>query len=214
MVAQGALVAGVSCYAASDISGYAWTPFQVLGIDPDSERLQVAKEKYPASNLEYKEGSGEDIPGTDYDIVFSNSVLHWCKNKDLVFKQVNKSLKEGGTFGFVTPADFDPEKQFFSPANMFSSECRQAMLNDVHHISSYEFLQLAADNNFSLIYFKKHFRKWRFEDVNALVVFHLTHYKGQFSSSHFNTELMKEHYGDGEIVISIPYITVIVVKGT
>ncbi len=54
-----------------------------------------------------------------------------------------------------------------------------------------------------------YFRKWRFEDVNSLIVFHLIHCKGQFTSSHFNTEIMN---GDGEIIISIPYITVIVVK--
>ena len=183
-----------------------------MGIDPDSQRLKVAKENYPASNLQYLEKSGEDIPGGGYNIVFCNSVLHWCKDKDFVFKQVEKSLTVGGTFGFVTPTDFDVINEFFTPATMFSSECRQAMIDGVHHVSSNEILRLASVNDFSLTYFKKHFRKWRFEDVNKLIEFHLTHYKGQFDSSDFNTEAMKEHYGKGKIVFTIPYITVIMNK--
>ena len=68
----------------------------VVGIDPDEERLKVAREKHTASNLKYLNGIAENIPGTDYDLVFSNHVIHWCKDKDLVFKQVHKSLKKGG----------------------------------------------------------------------------------------------------------------------
>ena len=172
----------------------------------------MAKTKYAACNSQYLERSGEDIPGEGYDIVFCNSVLHWCKDKDLVFKQVEKSLKEGGTFGFVTPSDFDAEREFFTPANMFSSECRQVMMNDVHHISSNEFLHLATTNNFTLMYCKKHLRNWKFKNVNELVEFHVIHYKGRFNFTHFNIEAMKEHYGDGEFTITIPYITVILKK--
>ena len=167
----------------------------------------MAKEKYPASNLQYLERSGEDIPGSNYDIIFSNSVLHWCKDKDLVFKQVKQSLKNGGTF--VTPADFDVEEQFLTPPNMVSSKCRKAMISGVHHVSSQEFLRLSTANNLSLIYFKKHLRKWQFEDVNRLIEFHMTHYKGRLDFSDFNVEVMKEHYGDGEIEITVPYITVV-----
>ena len=58
---------------------------KVVGIDPDTERLQLAKEKYSASNIEYLEGSAENIPGGDYGLVFSNHVLHWCNDKNLVF---------------------------------------------------------------------------------------------------------------------------------
>ena len=72
----------------------------VVGIDPDEERLKVAREKHIASNLKYLSGIAENIPGTDYDLVFSNHVIHWCKDKDLVFKQVHKSLKKGGKFAF------------------------------------------------------------------------------------------------------------------
>ena len=157
---------------------------------------------------------GEDVPGDAcYDAIFSNSVLHWCEDKDLVFKQVQKSLKEGGKFGFVTPADFDAVQELFSPANMFTSECRESMIEDCHYVSSYEHVQLAMANNFSLVYFKKHVRDWRFGCVNELIEALMTHHHG-FDSSHFNAEAMREHYGEGEFVVSIPYITVILTKNS
>ena len=49
---------------------------KLVGIDPDTERLRLAKEMYSASNIEYLERSAEDIPGGRYDLVFSNHVLH------------------------------------------------------------------------------------------------------------------------------------------
>ena len=74
---------------------------QVIAIDPDVERLEIARMKHGAPNLTYYEGSAYEIPGTDYDYVFSNYVLHWIKDKDLVFKQVSKALKKGGEFAFT-----------------------------------------------------------------------------------------------------------------
>ena len=183
--------------------------FQVLGIDPDFERLQVAKEKYPASNLEYMVGSGEDISGTDYDIVFSNSVLHWCIDKDRVFKQVAKSLKSGGRFGFVVTADFNITTTMYSPKDLFSPECRQYLINQVHLPSINELLHLLINNNFNLKFFNEHLREWRFTDVNKLIEFHMTHLKGVFDETHFNTEAFMKFYGEGDIVVKMPYITVI-----
>ena len=191
-----------------------YVSLQVVGIDPDSERLQVASEKYSADNVCYFEGSGENsnVFGGDYDIVFCNSVLHWCKDKNLVFKNVAKSLKPGGTFGFVTPADFNVEKHFFTPAKMFSHECHKALLNHVHHASSETFLSIAAANNLKVTHFSKHLREWKFENVSKLIEFHMTHYKGQLGPEHFNVEAMENHYGNGSISFTIPYITVVAYK--
>ena len=76
--------------------------------------MSLAKKMYTADNLEYYEGKAEDIPGTDYDIVFSNYVLHWCMDKDLVFKQVSKCLKKGGKFVFtlILNSNMGSEKMF------------------------------------------------------------------------------------------------------
>lgn len=75
---------------------------RVVAVDPDGERIKVAKESYACDNVRFLVASGEDFPEDQYDIVFSSSVLHWIKDKEAVFKRVYKHLKPGGRFGFTT----------------------------------------------------------------------------------------------------------------
>jgi ubiquinone/menaquinone biosynthesis C-methylase UbiE len=185
---------------------------QVIGIDPDLDRLKIAREKYSANNIEFLEGAAEEPPLQRFDIVFSNSVLHWCEDKDKVFKQVAKRLQDGGKFGFVIPVDFDTTEQFFTPANMLSPECREAMMNDVHIVSSKNIKELLKKNDFTIKVYNRIIREWVFEDVNKLIEFHMTHSKGQFDHEHFNVDVMKHHYGDGKINFNMPYITVVAIK--
>ena len=185
------------------------SPPPVVGIDPDCQRLQLAKEKYSASNLEYIEGSGDDIPGTGYDIIFANGVLHWCPDKDHVFKQVAQSLKGGGKFGFViVTADFDTVNTMYLPKELFSPECRQHLLDLVHLLPTNELLTLLIANNFKLKFFKEHLREWRFSNAHELIKFHMLNLKG-FDKTHINIEAFNKCYGEGDIVIQIPCITIV-----
>ena len=155
----------------------------------------------------------EELPLQHFDAVFSNSVLHWCKNKDVVFKEVSKRLQEGGKFGFVTPADFDTTEQFFTPSNMFSQENWEAMKNSVNIVPSKLIRELLLKNRFTVEFYDTHLREWAFEDIYKLIEFHMTHHnKGQFGLEHFNVDVMKQHYGDGRIVFTMPYVTAIAVK--
>ena len=184
---------------------------QVVGIDPDIERLQLAMEKYSAPNLTYQEGTAEDITESDFDAVFSNSVLHWCEDKDAVFKQVKRSLKKGGQFGFVTPNNFDIAEQFCTPAYMISEECREYIINKTYLPSTDDLHDMITVNEFQQTYMNEHIRDWRFESVGKLIEFYMTHFN-EFGRHHYNVEAMKRHYGDGEIIFKMPYTTVILVK--
>lgn len=48
-------------------------------------------------------GSDEYFPEDQYDVVFSNYVLHWIKDKASTFKKVHQNLKPGGRFAFTVP---------------------------------------------------------------------------------------------------------------
>lgn len=185
-----------------------------MGIDPDTKRLDVARKKYSASNITYLEGRGEDIPGSGYDIVFSNSVLHWCEDKNLVFKNVAKSLKQGGKFGFVTVADFDAKKELFTPPEMFSPRCYNEMIKHTHPVTSDEYKSIAAANNFEVTHLSKHLQEWKFDNIAKLIDFYITHYKGQFSIGleDFNVKAMEKRFGDKGVSIFMPYITVVAQK--
>ena len=58
----------------------------MVGVDPDLKRLKMAREKNHDTNLIYLDGKAEDIPGDDseFDVVFSTYILHWCKDIDAV----------------------------------------------------------------------------------------------------------------------------------
>ena len=72
---------------------------KVIGVDPDKERIQLAKETHnQIENLSFVEGSAINFPGIGaevYNIVFSNYVLHWMGNKQQVFNNMCESLKSG-----------------------------------------------------------------------------------------------------------------------
>ena len=57
---------------------------RVLAVDPDKERIRVAKESYKeVENLTFAVGSTSSFPGLGletYNVIFSNFVLHWIKN--------------------------------------------------------------------------------------------------------------------------------------
>ena len=143
--------------------------------------------------------------------MFSNSVLHWCEDKDTVFKKVLKSLKEGGKFGFVIPNNFDIVEQFCTPANMFSEEYREYFIRQYHIPSTEDLHDIISENGFQITHMHEMIRKWSFEGVNKLVEFFWTTFS-KFDRHHYNIEAMKQHYGDGKIVFEVPYTTVVLVK--
>ena len=71
---------------------------RVLGVDPDSERIKVAKMNVRATNVTFLEASGESFPEDQYDVVFSNIVMGSIENKQAVFERVSKNLCPGGKF--------------------------------------------------------------------------------------------------------------------
>ena len=73
---------------------------KVIGVDPDKERIRVAKESHSQiENLSFTEWSAPSFFRMDsnlYDIVFCNSALHWMPEKQQVFNGMFSSLKAGG----------------------------------------------------------------------------------------------------------------------
>ena len=189
---------------------------QVIGIDPDTDRLEVARRKYSASNIEYLTGRAENIPGVGYDIIFSSNVLHWCKDKNLVFEKISGCLKKNGKLGFIITGttNYDLGTILFSPEElMLNPKHRQHMMSQIHP-SPTEIAQLTSKNGLALEYLKEEWQEWKFEDAKKLIEFYLTNfqYKGVFDRSDFNTEAIKKYYGEREFSFSIPYITVIAQK--
>ncbi len=74
----------------------------VLGIDLSEEMITFARNHYPQEkfpNLAFMQANASELTfDSEFDIVFSNAVLHWIKAPEAALKGFWKSLKPGGVF--------------------------------------------------------------------------------------------------------------------
>lgn len=92
--------AGNDCFVARNETG---EDGRVIGIDFTPAMLEKARanaQKLGFSNVEFRQGDIENMPisGNMADVVVSNCVLNLVPNKDQVFKEIFRVLKQGGHF--------------------------------------------------------------------------------------------------------------------
>lgn len=72
----------------------------VIGIDNSDAMIALASQQYPASrypNLTFERMDARELAfENQFDVVFSNAVLHWIKDHHPVIEGLFKSLKPGG----------------------------------------------------------------------------------------------------------------------
>ena len=182
---------------------------KVIAIDPDVERLTLARVKYPATNLVYIKGSAENLPGESYDVVFSNIVFQWVKDLDLVFQQAYRVLIEGGKFAFtfVTGAP-----QRFLDTEIYSMEIKKKFCEIFFWRNEADIHQLSSKYNFEMVYMEKRTTNFVHQNVSDMIENFMGILHGSFDTSHFNVEAMRNRYGDGQVVIQDPVLSVILQK--
>lgn len=88
-------------------------PDHIIGLDIAEGMVAVANEKLTPNNLPAGVsgqaicGDAEDMPFADqrFSLVASSFALQWCPDLSQVFKEVYRSLKNGGSFYFALPAE-------------------------------------------------------------------------------------------------------------
>ncbi len=69
----------------------------VMGIDSAATMIEQARKNYPSLSFGVEDATA--LPFTEeFDAVFSNAVLHWIQQPELVVSGVWRSLKPGGRF--------------------------------------------------------------------------------------------------------------------
>ena len=107
-VQNGNTVLDLGCgtgYLAKLLSDKVGPEGKVVAVDPDGERLKIAREKHFASNIEYIQADDQTFPSGQYDLVFANQVIHWIPDQKAVLKRVYDNLRPGGQFAFTTDVD-------------------------------------------------------------------------------------------------------------
>ena len=209
---RGSKVLDVGCgtgYLAKILSDLVGPGGKVVAIDPDADRLVLARKKYPATNLEYHEGCAEDLPGGGYDVIFSNEVLHWVKDLDCVFHKAYTILNEGGKFAFNIVSSIE---NFYGVPEIYSEEFLKHMLDNFFCRNDADIQLLTSKYNFEQTYMELRSNKHVFPNASSLIEYKMGVTHGKFDASHFNVEAVRNYYGDGEILIELPLLAVILVK--
>ena len=90
--------AGIDCFLASKKVG---DKGKVIGIDMTKEMVEKARaiaKKYGYKNVEFRLGEIENLPveGNSIDVIISNCVINLSPEKEKVFKEAYRVLKQGG----------------------------------------------------------------------------------------------------------------------
>ena len=173
---------------------------QVVAIDPNAERLAIAREKHSASNIQYLLTDAEHLPGEHYDFIFSNFVLQWIKNKEVIFQQAQRILKKGGYLALVGVA----KNHMFLTQGVTSKAFQEDTLNSLHDVKAEEMDHFARVHDFESISIRSDEAYFDCKSLQGIIDFFKTHSPSKmYDESHFNMERMKEHFKDN-FVFTIP----------
>lgn len=85
----------------------------VVGIDPDKDRIDIAKRyNTQRSNLRFIRAGVEELGSLNegpFDLIFSNFVVHWFQDKKAAFKQIKEALAQKGRFVFMASVGLHPD---------------------------------------------------------------------------------------------------------
>lgn len=178
------------------LADYVGPEGQVVGIDPDTERLKIAREKHSAPNNVYLEADAEHLPGEDYDLIFSNFVFQWVKNKEAVFQQAQKILKHSGLLAFCGPI-VETDKYFPPGENIISKEFKEDTVKRLFAIDMEDIDCYVTKYGFETDYFGMDVAHFDCESAEGTIQCYMMYSPSKlYDGSHFNLENIKEHFGD------------------
>jgi SAM-dependent methyltransferase len=99
--------AGFDCFFAADKVG---PQGRVVGVDMTEEMLAKSRKTAQSmglTNVEFREGILEEMPVEDgwADVVISNGVINLCADKQRVFSEIRRVLRQGGHLQFADIAN-------------------------------------------------------------------------------------------------------------
>lgn len=125
---------------------------KVIAIDPDGERLRIAKANLPAhlKNITFMETKAEqlsDIEDESIDLIYSNYVIHWIPDKRLLLEKMNRCLRGGGRFVIEMVGELMP---FLSEVSLLTGISGRKLVDKFYCHTEEEWKCLFAQHEFQL----------------------------------------------------------------
>ncbi len=122
----------------------------VFAIDPDAERLSVARKSNLGEfdNISYLEGRAEDlsmVPGGSIDLVYSNYAIHWVENKRAMMRELARCLRPGGRCAFELVSTVSP---FLAEATKMNGSSGEAVLSKINGLGERQWRDLLLSKDF------------------------------------------------------------------
>jgi len=187
---------------------------EVVAVDPDEARLALARKQYSRPNLVFIHANDATFPEGQYDLVFTNFVLHWVGNKAALLNKVYQNLKPGGQFASVFP-EHQPAV-FDCMVDLMGQEMAKEMNKDYHWILALEYNHLATAVGFNVTSCNVQNKTLYFTNVETLLKWFCVSTGGRFDPKKVNPATLEEFkwpYGDGPATIEDHHtVTVILSK--
>ena len=209
-------------YLAKVISEKVGAEGKVVAVDPDGERLKIARERHSASNIEYVQAGDQTFPLGQYDLVFSNIVIHWISDKRALFDRVYKNLRPGGCFAFIagngTTAFTFPDIGTRLFAELIGPEFIPNLFSHTFYLfDETDYRDLGKSTGFTRISTEiwDYYPEWKNVDDYIKAMHGWMH--GKFDPSQFDPDVLqriKSEHGDRVVTQSTPisHIRVILTK--
>ncbi len=113
---------------------------KVIGVDLDEDAVAYAKKNYSASNLEFKQGSGTEIPLEDnsVDVVVTFETIEHIEDYPKFMSEISRVLKTDGVAIISTPNDVEfPEGAHFHVHEFEYEELLELVSKDFKYIEPY-----------------------------------------------------------------------------
>ena len=158
---------------------------KVSAFDPDTERIKRAKRQYSnIANLSFYEGTAlqflEDKQ-EEYDVIYSNVVLHWIKAEDRlpIFKAMFKALKPGGIMAHQMARKGSSTTRSFARPILGEHEYQQFM-NSLCLFTMPDLNELIEKSGFEVISVEEVVEKFRFPSVEEYLCWFEGTVQGRF----------------------------------
>ena len=182
-----------------------------MAVDPDEERLKIARMKYSKVNIEYIQADDQTFPSAQYHAIFANAVIHWIRDKEALFKRVYDNLCPGGHFAFTAPDSFFPIPEIGT--KVFDTLVHPGFLHQMFYdkmslLSESEYKSLPCISRFTEITTMVKSVDLEWDDLDSYIESMYGWFQGEFDPKSFDKNLLenlKEQFGDGPIHFPEPH---------